>query len=197
MQLDELSGILAAWRRGEDREASFRRLVEAYYRSVHRFFARRGLGPEEARDLTQETFLRVYKGLMEVRSEASFSGWLFEIAANTWRKTIRRRRTRKREGEILLAALPDPEGLLRRARAPEADQPFDRALAAERRERLARAIAELPPRMRACLALRIVQGRSYEEIAAAMGLSVETIKAHLYQARRRLAAELREGGRKP
>jgi RNA polymerase sigma-70 factor (ECF subfamily) len=110
---------------------------------------------------------------------------------------MRRGRTLKREGEIALAALPDPEGLLGRARAPESDEPFDRALAAERRERLARAMAELPPRMRTCLALRVVQGRSYEEIAAAMGLSVETIKAHLHQARRRLAASLGEGGRKP
>jgi RNA polymerase sigma-70 factor (ECF subfamily) len=190
MERDEVAALLAAWRRGEDREASFRRLVEGHYGAVHRFFVRRGLGAEAARDLTQETFLRVYKGLMEVRSEASFAGWLFQIAANTLRKTIRRGRTLKREAEVALASLPDPEGLAARVRAPEEDEPLHRALAGERRERLARAMAELPPRMRTCLALRVVQGRSYGEIAAAMGLSVETIKAHLYQARQRLAAQL-------
>ena len=193
MQSSELAETLAAWQRDEDREASFRRLVEGYYRPVYRFFSRRGCAPEEARDLTQETFLRVFRGLREVRSAASFDGWLFQIAANTLRKTVRWRRAGKREGELAMASLQDPEGLLGRAAAAEAEQPLDRVLLAERRARLRAAVAELPLRMRTCLALRVYQGRSYEEIAGAMGLSVETVKAHLYQARKRLATQLAEG----
>ena len=190
MEQEQIDRLVAAWRRGSDREAGFRRLVEAYYRPVHRYFVRRGFADEEARDLTQQTFLGIVGGLAEVRDAARFEPWLFEIAANVLRKTMRRVRTHKRQGEAAMVDLPEGSVLEEVARAPLADDPLRRALAKERRERLRQAIERLPARMRTCLALRVYQDRSYGEIATVMGLTVDTVKAHLYQARKRLEAEL-------
>ncbi len=190
MEREEIDRLVAAWRRGSDREASFRRLVEAYYRPVHRYFVRRGLADEEARDLTQQTFLGIVRGLAEVRQATRFEPWLFEIAANVLRKAVRRVRAHKRQGETAMVDLPEGSALAEVARAPLADDPLRQALAKERRERLRQAIERLPARMRTCLALRVYQERSYGEIAVLMGLTVDTVKAHLYQARKRLEAEL-------
>lgn len=196
LEREEIDRLVAAWRRGSDREASFRRLAEAYYRPVHRFFVRRGIGEDQARDLTQQTFLGIVRGLADFRQAARFEAWLFEIAANVLRKTARRVRAHKRQGEMAMVELPDGPALEEVARAPSSDDPLRQALAKERRERLRQAIERLPARMRTCLALRVYQERSYEEIATAMGLTVDTVKAHLYQARRRLEAELAGEGEK-
>jgi RNA polymerase sigma-70 factor (ECF subfamily) len=62
---------------GGEREETFRLIFDRYYRSVYRFFEKRGFSTEECQDLTQETFLRVYKGMATFRGEARFETWLF------------------------------------------------------------------------------------------------------------------------
>ncbi len=184
------------WQAGIEREASFRTLVESYYRPVRYYFAKRGFSDEDARDLTQETFFGVYRSLARFRRESRFDTWLYQIAANTCRKALRDRGTQKRRMEVEARSMTD----LRREVAEggeAAGAALDGVLRRESRERLRRAIASLPVRMRACLAMRVYQDLSYREIAAAMRLSVETVKAHLYQARQRLKEELSDDSAPP
>jgi RNA polymerase sigma-70 factor, ECF subfamily len=176
---------------GESREQCFRILFDHYYQVVQSFFARRVASPEDRLDLTQETFLRVYKGLKGFRREADFGTWLFRIAFNTHLKWRDRARTQESapptvdatetswEGDELISVAPQPT-------------PLDDSLRHERRRRLHDAIEELPGQMRRCTRLRIYQDLSYQEIAAAMRLSIETVKVHLFQARKKLKADLRD-----
>ncbi len=177
------------WQAGSDREGNFRTLVEIYYRPVRYYFAKRGFSAEDAYDLTQETFFGVYRGLRRFRRDARFDTWLYQIAANTCRKALRDRHVRKRRLEVKAKSMTDlPHDVARPGEAT--DVALRGVLRKERGARLRRAIAALPVRMRTCLAMRVYQELSYQEIAAAMLLSVETVKAHLYQARQRLKKEL-------
>ena len=173
-----------------DREAEFHRLVERHYRQVHRFFSKRGFSEEDCRDLTQETFLGIYKGLATFRHHARFETWLFQIAANTYRKALRDRNVLKRRLDVEARSMTDLPYDIPADGGPLPSDPQAQALSGERRRRLREAVEALPAKMRACLAMRIYQERSYQEIATAMRLSVETVKAHLYQARQRLKKDL-------
>lgn len=169
-------------------EEGFRRLIELYHHPVHRFFARRGFPPEDCLDLTQETFLGIYTGIRSFRGEAGFDTWVFTIAANACRKRHRFRSAGKRAAqEVSIETEPDEEPLALVAPAPA---PSEEVLDRERGRLLREAIERMPEQMRKCLVLRVYQDLRYREIAAALRLSTETVKAHLAHARRRLQAEL-------
>lgn len=181
-------------------DESFRRLFEEHYRKVFLFFIRRGFPDDESEDLAQEVFLRVYTHLGSFRGEARVETWLFQIAANLYRNTLRGRAALKRRAlEVVLneeAVLAAPEpGPLREAAEPG---PFELVLAKERSRILHGAIDELPGQMRRCLLLRIDQDLKYREIADLLRISIETVKAHLFQARQllrvRLGVEFAEEG---
>ncbi len=180
-------------------ERRFRQLYDRYYRAVHAYFRRRGCLPEDAQDLAQMTFLRVFRGMKDYREEA---GWTYiaRIAQNVWLNELRYRGAQRRGAETAslddLTQLPPTSRLDQPGgetpRTPEAE-----ALARERAEledsrvRLLRsAIAALPPRMRRCLLMRLDGGLKYREIALAMRVSMDTVKALLYQARERLRDQL-------
>ncbi len=184
---DECSilGWVDAFQRGEDREGSFRRIFERFHRPVERFFARRGIAPEDRLDLTQEVFLNLYRGLDNWRPEARFGTWLFRIATTVFLKHHRSRATAKRQGYEV-----STDSVAAAAQwAADAEQ-LDEVLVEERRQAVAGAMEELPERMRHCLLLRVDQGLKYREIAHLMQVSIETVKAHLFQARGRLAHRL-------
>lgn len=179
-----LAAAFSRWRRAEDREASFRDIAELLYGPLHAYFVRQGCDVEEAHDLTQESLVGIYKGLPGFRDEARLSTWAFTIAKNTLLKTRRERRALKR-GEPPLR-LDDQPG----ERIAETTDPLQRALGHERRRQLQRAVETLPPRMRAAFIMHLYQERSRRDIAEALGVSPETVKTQLAEARRRLAGEL-------
>ncbi len=171
-----------------DRER-FRTLFEDFYPLVLRYFEKRGVRGAEAHDLCQETFLRAYNGWSGFREEASPSTWLYRIAANTFYKELRRRGAEKRSAHEVSLSEPVADGLeplLERLADDEAEGPLDEALQRERLANLGRAVAELPDQMRTCLELRIRQDLSYQDIAVLLQVSKQTVKAHLFQARKRL-----------
>jgi RNA polymerase sigma-70 factor (ECF subfamily) len=180
--------LLAAverFQRGADREQAFRVLFERFRRPVEHFFARRGVPSEDCRDLTQETFLGIYKGLESWRPEARLSTWVFKIATTTWLKRRRADAAAKRDApEVPAEELGDSAAL------GTGGGQLRRVLDDERRHALRAAMAELPDKMRRCLALRVDQDLKYREIATVMQLSIETVKAHLFQARKRLGEKL-------
>jgi RNA polymerase sigma-70 factor, ECF subfamily len=88
-------------KRGFNVEENFRQLFERRYPQIRRFFQRKGFSPEDSYELTQETFLSVYKGLRDFRQESSFDNWMFSIAENIWRSELERRKARKRDAPLV------------------------------------------------------------------------------------------------
>lgn len=174
-------------------DENFRWLFERHYAQLVRFFRRKGFDPEEARDLTQETFVSVYKGLGELRHEEQFESWLFAIAHNVWCSSIEKRSAQKRSAAILSLDAPveTDERLSLAERIPDdAPDPLGIALEQERLEKLRGAMQHLPQQMKRCVQLRVVHDLSHVEIAKLMGISVNTVKAHLHQARNTLRTQL-------
>lgn len=187
--MEDLDAILVRrWQSGIDREQVFQEIYERYYPKIFGFFRRRGFSEDESGDLTQESFLRIYSSLGSFRYESSLARWIFMILGHVYKNELRRLRAKKREGlaldvpieEISDEALPS---------AP-ADDALDEVLGQEQRKALALAISRLPPKMRYCAMLRFESGLRYREIAIILRISIDTVKAHLAQARQNLSREL-------
>lgn len=190
-RVEAMQAILREIQEGAPLEERFRRIFELYHRPLRSFFARRGFPPEDCQELTQETFLGIYTGIRSFRSEAGFETWMWKIAHNAYRKRRRWWSAEKRTAEeVSLEEADEPEGPGSGALAAAEPGPREEALDRERSRLLREAIDGLPEQMRKCLALRVYQDLKYREIAVVMRLSLETVKAHLFQARRRLQDEL-------
>ena len=187
---DSLFQLVEQIQSGTRREESCERLFRKFRPLVHSFFLRKGFTSEESRDLTQDVFLRVFKGIDAFRRESRFERWLWEIADNIFLNEVRRRKTEKRHGiERSLDACPECEDGSSPATEIPAEEPSpeDEVLRRQNLAVLRQAFQQLPDQMRRCCILRYEKGFKYQEIADIMGISIETVKAHLHQARKRLA----------
>jgi RNA polymerase sigma-70 factor, ECF subfamily len=176
---DDLSRDVTLARDGD--AAAFGRLVEATHRETYTMALRLTGHPEDARDVTQEAYLRAYRGLDNFRGDAQFTTWMYRITANAASTHIGRRR-RHRHDE-----LPDPGELA------DPHQDRDPALvadAADLRDRVVAALDVLPPKLRAVVVLRDVYELPHEAIAEELGISVTAAKVRLHRARHRLRSEL-------
>ena len=188
--------IFAELQAGRRREEGFHRLFDLYYGRVFRFFAKRGLPAEDCRDLAQDTFIGIYRGIDAFRGEAELDAWIFKIAANLYRKRLRWGAAEKRAGTVVAldseAVLPGAAILGKEPAAipVEGNTADGRLLDRERSRLLRAAVQTLPDQMRNCLILRVYHDLKYREIAAAMRISIETVKAHLFQARSRIKESL-------
>lgn len=189
-----LERAILAFQHGDAREASFRLIFEHYYPVVLRFFRRRVFSPDDQLDLTQETFLRVYRGLEGFRREARFGTWLFRIAHNTHLKWLRRLHPDEDDAVSLPASDSEPGSwdTAEPTAIATGETALDDVLLGEQQRLLREAIGELPEQMRESTELRIYQELSYKEIAVVMRLSVETVKVHLFQARKKLKKRLKD-----
>lgn len=172
--------------------AAFDRLVRERSGDVYALLYRLTEDAEEARDLTQETFLRAFQNIARFRGDADLKTWLYRIAVNQarnrWRWWRRRRRdktvsldlpTGERE-EPLSASLYDRERL----------DPEQETLARERERALGQALQTLGRPFREAVVLRDVEGLSYEEIAATLEISIGTVKSRLSRGRIELRRKL-------
>jgi RNA polymerase sigma-70 factor (ECF subfamily) len=143
---------------------------------------------DEALDLSQEVFLRVFRTISSFRGQSSLRTWIYRIAVNQARNRHRFWRRRHRADQVSLDAHVAAHGeLLSGETAP------DRALAQkELASRLQNALDALPFDQRTAIVLREVDGLSYEEIAFSLGVAVGTVKSRLTRARQALRLELRE-----
>ncbi len=159
-------------------------LVERHERVVRRVVARI-VPPAAVEDVVQDAFLRAYHRLPGFRGEAPFRSWLLRIAHNAALDALARARHR--------AAIADDEGL--EAGVPVTSSaprtPVESLEAGERRDRLAAKVRLLPPRHRAVLVLRDVEGLTYEEIAHVTETPLGSVKGRLHRARRELIELLR------
>jgi len=186
--------IIRQLQHGQEWEENFRLLFERYYDQVYRFFRRKGLSSEDCRDLTQETFFSVYKGVGELRDAARFENWLYRIAKHVYINEMERRGAKKRaalqvslEEQLAQSSERDRETV----RAAEGGgDPMEMVLEREKLKKLREAMQQLPPQMQRAVYLRVVKELSVQEIAAVLNVSVNTVKSHLHQARRVLKEKL-------
>jgi RNA polymerase sigma factor (sigma-70 family) len=191
-ETDDLLRAVPELQKGIRVEANSHRIFQHYYPWVRRFFGQLGYTLQDSEDLAQETFSQVFERIGSFRHEGSFKSWLFAVAANLHRNEYRWRHQEKRSrSEVSIDTAAEPDGVPLELASPEA-APDQTAYATERREALARAIVRLPPQMRQVLSLRVGQDLKYREIAIVLQISIETVKAHLFQARQRLRDELGE-----
>ena len=149
----------------------FRELYESYARDVYRFALYLSGDPALADDITSETFIRVWSSPEPVRL-ATVKAYLLTIARNLW--LMERRRRGRCQG--LDDTIPDSsQSVLRRV---EVKDELNRVL---------RALREIPEVDRAALLMRVDEGLPYEEVAAALGLPVATVRVKVHRARLRLA----------
>jgi len=158
-------------------QAAFGQLVLRYQRIVLGVAYRICGDPVLAQDVAQQTFIRIWEKLGTYRPEGNFRSWLCRIAANL---TVDAFRQHKPTVDIDDLSLPDT------AQGPERS-----VLDHERAAVVRAALMRLPVHSRAALVLREYEGLSYQEIAAALGIPLGTVKSRINDARRRLQEELR------
>lgn len=142
---------------------------------------------EEARDVTQEAFIRLWEHRESVADGAAARAWTLRTAHNLCIDLLRQRRTRRGRA---LDDIPEPAAPLETA----PDRPTDRRAL---RDEVRQALDRLPPRDRALLLLREVHDRTYEELAATLEVPLGTLKSLVHRARARLRRELERKGVSP
>jgi RNA polymerase sigma-70 factor (ECF subfamily) len=165
--------------RAGDPEA-FRALVDETHATVFRVAAALVSDRDEAADVTQETYVRAWGRIEELRDGGAAVGWLCRIARNV-------AHDRRRSWWSRIRA---PLDALAGEAAPREDGPDAVLAAAERADAVRAALAKLPDKHRVVLALRELEGLSYDEIAAALGVPVGTVESRLHRARGALARRL-------
>ena len=143
---------------------------------------------EEALDLSQEVFLRVFRTLHRFRGQSSLRTWIFRIVVNQARNRQRWWRRRARSNQVSLYAHIREHGEM--VLGADASTPDRELTRKELGLRLKSALKHLPFEQRTALVLREVQGLRYEEIAFSLGLPVGTVKSRLTRARQALREEL-------
>ena len=151
-------------------------LVARYTLRAHRAAWLLGAG-EDADDVVQEAFVKAFRSLPKFRAGEPFAPWLLSIVANETKNLLRSRHRRNALALRLSALEPD---------AATPDTPFDEAAAGERRARLLAAVNALPDRERQALVCRYFLDLSEADTAAALGVSVGTVKSQTAKAAARL-----------
>ena len=174
-----------------DQEA-FGQLMRAHYEPVFRLVYAIIRNEHDARDVCQEVWLTVWKQLPGFRGDAKFTTWLHPIAT---RRALDHLRKRRRWFDRFIPFAADNDAEVESAPEPATTTDArDEAEKSDRSAQLQRVLDTLPPKLRAVLALREIQGLSYDEIARATGVPAGTVMSRLYHARRLLAQKL---GTKP
>src|SRR6476660_1648013 len=158
-------------RRGD--EGAFQELVDGYKDLVFALIARTVQDRSRAEDLAQDVFLRIHRGLPYFRGEARLSTWIYRIVVNLCMQD-RGRGTSSVSLDDANARVATPAATDRHARDLEL------------RDRLEKAIAQLPPQYRLLIAAHYLRGVQYEDLAEAMKMPLGTVKTQLHRAKRQL-----------
>jgi RNA polymerase sigma-70 factor (ECF subfamily) len=172
--------ILTALRAGREAEA-FDRLVGTYRRRVYALARSIVRDPATAEDVAQDVFVKLWKALPRYDGRAQLATWIYAITRNAAISALRRRRPEVSLDEPDVLAAAEAAGA-HRPDAADGARDLDRALA--------RLVDALPERQRQVVTLYYLEERSCDEVAAMLGMPVNTVKTHLHRARARLAAEL-------
>ena len=173
--------------------AAFDILVDRYSPDIYALLFRLTENAEEAGDLTQETFMRALRSIKSFRGDSELKTWLYRIAINESRNRFRWWKRRKRDLTISLdATIGESDTALSDTLIDRSISPEDAALANEREYALKAALSDLPEVFREAVILCDVEGLSYEETAAALDISIGTVKSRISRGRSELRTRLKD-----
>jgi RNA polymerase sigma-70 factor, ECF subfamily len=177
-------------KRGES--AAFETLVNERSGEIYGLLYRLTENPEEARDLTQETFLRAFQSIRSFRGDSDLRTWIYRIAINQARNRWRWWRRRRRDSTVSIDSTDEngKPALVATLKAENVQSPEQDTLAHERERILRNALKGLRRVYRETVILRDIEGFAYEEIAVALDISVGTVKSRLARGRQELRSKL-------
>ena len=182
LDVQEMSRLAA----GHD--AALNKLMERHGEKLFHYLVRSLQNEDDAADLAQETFVKVYQSRTRFDPSQKFSTWLYAIASNLVRD---RYRWRSRHPQVSLDAESDATGDSFRDSLPgSGPSPHDSVQVEERAEAVRRAVATLPEELRQPLILAEYEERSHAEIGAILGCSAKAVETRIYRARQLLRARL-------
>jgi len=185
--LDEAALIRAA-QRGD--QYAFEQLVLSYDQAVLRLALNLVRSPDDASDIYQEAFLRVYRNLQAFRFDCSFHTWLYRIVTNLCVDHLRKRKVRKEESTVVTTS----EGPMDRMDAVQEDRaetdPERKLLSSQLNRRIRQVLGELTPRERMVFELRHFQGLRLRAIGEVLGTTEEAAKNCLFRATQKMRAAL-------
>lgn len=186
-QLTNELELIAQAKQGET--DAFRKLFEAYKVPVFNFVLRMIGGVQDAEDVLQEVFVKMYQKLPTLRESQYFSAWLFRVAKNESINYLHKHRRKK------VNSIDDYEpGFMEKVMAETRDahhNPGREAEQVELEQKLQTALNELPESVRATFILGVIEGQSYKEVAKILNCSINNVKTRVFRARTLLNKKLR------
>lgn len=164
-----------------EQSAFLERAMTEFGKATYTYALRLTHNESDARDLTQEAFIRVYRAWRSFVPGTSFLSWIYRIVTNLHRDELRRRKGRYLE-EIPEDNAPQDYG----GERPLAQTPIDDLVERQLSERMSKALSSLSPDQRHVLVLADVEEYSYQEIAEIVGCSIGTVRSRLHRARHQL-----------
>ncbi len=192
----EESAVVAELRAGS--EDAFNWLISQYHQPIYSLLVRSLQDPTDAADLTQDVFIKVFRGIRGFHEEASLKTWIYRIAlheASNRRRWWKRHRSQEIALESGAHAGEDADidaQTVGEMLADASESPYDAAAHAEVRERVEMALRDVPEPFRTTVVLRDIEGFSYEEMAEVLEISLGTVKSRLIRGRLALKARLTE-----
>lgn len=177
--------LIERCKRGE--QTAYTRLLRKYQSAVYNLCRKMVRNPDEARDLTQEAFVKTFSSLDRYNPVYAFSSWLYKITANLCIDHLRKQ-------HMKLCSIDEPleseEGSIPRQIEDPGRKPDEITEHSELQHAIQDAIGKLPPHYRVILVMRHQEQLSYEEIASALDIPLGTVKARIHRARESLKAFL-------
>ncbi|MCR4316414.1 MAG: sigma-70 family RNA polymerase sigma factor [Planctomycetes bacterium] len=181
----EEAHLIKSARKGE--RSSFGKLVDIYQDRIFRLIYRMTSHAEDARDLTQDTFIKAYKGLASYKGDSKFSTWLYRIAVNTTISHLRKAISRMPARSLVVS---DGESGPVELEDHSSETPLSIIERDETGRAIQTAIGSLAEDYRAAIVLRDVEGLSYDEIATLLNVPVGTVRSRIHRARLALKDKL-------
>jgi len=173
-------------------QRAYELLVMKYQRRIERLIRRLVRDADLVEDLAQETFIRAWRALHQFRGEAQFYTWLYRIAVNTAKKSLRELRRDPIVTEAALQSASDDDETSWRQNELTSDSTPETELAArEIAAAVNAAMQALPDDLRQAVTLREIEGLSYEEIAEIMNCPIGTVRSRIFRAREAISARVR------
>jgi len=175
----EEAQVIALVRAGEVN--AFAEIVEHYQAPIQRYLYRLTGDYQMAQDLTQDTFLQAYKGILKTNADLSFKAWLYRIATNNARQHRRRKK--------LVSFIPFTDRM--EADIPVSENPPD---CMGEKMAIQEALTKVPEEQRTCLVLHLVEGFKYREIAETLGISEDAVRMRVARGKEAFQRLYRGGG---
>jgi RNA polymerase sigma-70 factor, ECF subfamily len=178
-----------AMRLSADLAGNFEQLMEVYQDRLYSFALRLSGNSQDAEEIVQDAFVRVYRALQSYSAERigtlALRPWLYQITLNTWRNRVRGKRL-----AMVSMESQSGENIAQELTAPTHERPEEATAHAELRGELGALVGALPERYRVAVVLRYVEGLSYAELAEALAQPIGTVKANVHRGIQQLRKQM-------